>query len=348
MKQKIETLPKYSAILCSMVVLIHISIPHYFDYGGSDLEKACHFLLKEVVSRFTSIAVPSFFVLSAFLFYRNFSLGKLKEKLKSRFYTLVVPYLLWNTIGLLVEMIICVSPAQKLATYHSNPFSVVNILSGIFLHKYTILWFIFALVIYTYLCPIIYYVVRNKIIGLLALITSVCVLSYSGFDIKLPNGSYFETSSVCYYLAGAFLGCHYKDFYNKHYNKVAAIVSAICMGSIVFLEVRQLLPTQLGIGLLLLKSYLFGIIVSSISTSVKMRDWFGMTFFIYASQLTVSRFVTSISRLLVEKLLPSLPCKEILLYLVSFIVVMAICITIAKCMQRCLPKIYVILTGNRI
>lgn len=42
------------------------------------------------------IAVPGFFIVSAYLFYRNFSMDKLYNKWKSRLKTVAVPYLLWN------------------------------------------------------------------------------------------------------------------------------------------------------------------------------------------------------------------------------------------------------------
>ena len=42
------------------------------------------------------IAVPGFFLLSSYLFFRNFSREKLPGKWKSRFFSVVVPYVTWN------------------------------------------------------------------------------------------------------------------------------------------------------------------------------------------------------------------------------------------------------------
>lgn len=50
---------------------------------------------------FSECAVPIFFFLSAFLFYRTFDGSKEKyiSKMKRRFWSLVVPYIIFNTIG---------------------------------------------------------------------------------------------------------------------------------------------------------------------------------------------------------------------------------------------------------
>src|ERR671932_1197046 len=51
--------------------------------------------------------VHFFFILSGFLFFQNFnlSLNSYLEKLKSRFRTLLVPYLFWNLVVLAIAII---------------------------------------------------------------------------------------------------------------------------------------------------------------------------------------------------------------------------------------------------
>ena len=44
------------------------------------------------------IAVPGFFLLSSYLFFRNFSWGKLTGKWKSRIFSVLIPYVVWNII----------------------------------------------------------------------------------------------------------------------------------------------------------------------------------------------------------------------------------------------------------
>ena len=55
----------------------------------------------EVIAR---ISVPLFYIISGFLFFYGFNATqeKFKEKFKSRFWTLVVPYLFWNLLTLFI------------------------------------------------------------------------------------------------------------------------------------------------------------------------------------------------------------------------------------------------------
>ena len=49
-------------------------------------------------SQLAQIAVPGFFMISAYLFYRNFQLNSLFSKWRSRSRTILRPYLLWNSL----------------------------------------------------------------------------------------------------------------------------------------------------------------------------------------------------------------------------------------------------------
>ena len=44
------------------------------------------------------IAVPGFFLLSSYLFFRNFSWDKLTGKWKSRIFSVLIPYVVWNDV----------------------------------------------------------------------------------------------------------------------------------------------------------------------------------------------------------------------------------------------------------
>lgn len=58
-----------------------------------------------------SIAVPTFFFISGFLFFINiqdWSWNKYKKKLKNRIKTLLIPYLMWNLVPFLFSIILIV------------------------------------------------------------------------------------------------------------------------------------------------------------------------------------------------------------------------------------------------
>jgi len=57
---------------------------------------------------FSKIAIPAmswFFFISGYLFFRNFDMSKLIGKWKSRIFSLLIPYLIWNTLSVILQMI---------------------------------------------------------------------------------------------------------------------------------------------------------------------------------------------------------------------------------------------------
>ena len=91
--------------LAIMVIFIHMNpeVSNLFDadfslISGHGIYNVTGVLLSHVL---THIAVPTFYLISGFLFFINFqkwSWEGYKKKLSSRIKTLLVPYLLWNAI----------------------------------------------------------------------------------------------------------------------------------------------------------------------------------------------------------------------------------------------------------
>lgn len=345
---KIDVLPKYSYILCLLVVLLHVSIPRYFDYSGNALNDACHYFLTVVMPQVTDIAVPSFFVLSAFLFYRNFDLSKTKKKWKSRVKTLVVPYLIWNSIAVATEMLMMSIPTvAKMAAYQSNPFTASNIVAGILFSKFSLLWFILALIIYSFLCPLIFMLVRNRTMGILTIIAAICLYCFGYLNYGMPFHSYFEPQSICYYLTGAYIGCHYKVFFNKKVGRLQALLALVLLTLIICMECTTYIFAGVDVVVLMVKSLLFWYVFAGVSDKVKYKSWFTLTFIIYATQLTVNRVATSFLRLVTVRFLPDFITMELWLYIIAFIIIMSVCIIIGTLLRDKAPMTYGLLTGNR-
>jgi hypothetical protein len=85
-----------------LIVILHCRISEknincaQFDYYP--------YLLKWT-SVLTDVAVPTFFAMSAFLLFRNYSINKYWEKLKSRTKSLLVPYLTFSALFLIIAKI---------------------------------------------------------------------------------------------------------------------------------------------------------------------------------------------------------------------------------------------------
>lgn len=82
-----------SFILSIFVFFIHISSWAQYEQGNGLMtlinEKAAVFLRDS----FVRVAVPMFFILSGIAFFKNYDDSKYLSKMKSRVFTLVIPYL---------------------------------------------------------------------------------------------------------------------------------------------------------------------------------------------------------------------------------------------------------------
>ena len=92
-----------SFLLSILVFLIH----SHFGQNAADgsfisvaNQKVSYFFCDSI----TRFAVPMFFMLSGITFFKDYSNKKYFTKIKSRLFTLVIPYLLWNTIWMLWEI----------------------------------------------------------------------------------------------------------------------------------------------------------------------------------------------------------------------------------------------------
>lgn len=346
-QDKIDIVPKYSVLLCMMVVMIHNSIPAYFTYSSEGIAYYIHMFLVNFLPLLYACAVPSFFIISGFLFFRNYQKKDYSRKIKSRIHTLFIPYLLWNVFGLLTEMLTKIPFFASLATVNSNPFDLENIVMGIFFHKYTVLWFVFMIMLFAILAPIIFYIVRRKILfGFVFISLLAFVLVYDkGFCSFFGIG--LEYSSIIYYLIGSYLGIYHKDFFDYRINfNVYALMLFFVVTIILELGVKEY-EYYSRIYFILVKIILLYLIFTHFESEIKLRHWFGATFFIYAFHLPVMRFTTGMLRFLFDILNIDFALKELLLYVVSFVIVMIVCIKIASFLEIKTPRIYKLLTGNR-
>ena len=84
-----------------MIFLHHANLCDYYP------EKATPISIF-VMTLFSKLAIPAmswFFFISGYLFFRKFKPEKIMTKLKSRVRTIVVPYLIWNSFGVLLNII---------------------------------------------------------------------------------------------------------------------------------------------------------------------------------------------------------------------------------------------------
>lgn len=155
-----------------------------------------------------------FFALSAFLFYRSFAVSKLITKFKSRFRSLVIPYLIWNGISMVIFYFLA-----KLPFINTEPFSLTlpKIVDSLIFYRYNLVfWFVFNLILLTYLFPLMYPILKSKIAS--AVVFAVLLYVY-GWKFRVYG--HLELRALIFYFFSAFFAVQYEEAVVKN-NRVCA------------------------------------------------------------------------------------------------------------------------------
>lgn len=160
----------------------------------------------QVTNKMMEVIVPCFFFISGYLFYRTYTPKDYIRKLLTRIHSLLIPYLIWNTLFAFLWYVVIRCCPQ----YVSDRFpydSVWDVLLGIFSCQYTILWYVGVIFVYALLAPFVWQMVYHRItfLFLMPLLCVVCVVFRHPFCspiLWLPL-----------YSAGAYVGVHFKDFF---------------------------------------------------------------------------------------------------------------------------------------
>lgn len=209
-----------SFVLSLFVFYIHFQVFSVFRNVDGRLE----YVFDQLII-LTKVAVPLFFIISGVLFYRDYNLGLTFKKWKSRFFSLCIPYLVWNTVWLFLALLGHYTPLGMFLGGINASLSIKNVLKGIFLYGYfEPFWFMFQLIIMTAVCPVIYLLLRNKWIGF------GCICAFyiaSCFGMKLNALLFPDTNMVIFYLIGAWIGIHHFSCFTARRNKMYALIGIV-------------------------------------------------------------------------------------------------------------------------
>ena len=165
------------------------------------------YALIHAVVVFAQVGVPMFFFISAMLFYKSISaMSKIKDKLRNRIRSLVIPYILWNIIFVGIYWTMThISFIASMMNMPPVPSDFAGILLSIINSKYTVLWFVKDLIVFCLMSPVFYVMLKSKII----MVVSICGLVFLNMSYSMEYESIWHWLPV--YLLGAYIG------YNKLY-----------------------------------------------------------------------------------------------------------------------------------
>ena len=342
----------FFAILC--VVFQHaINFTGYIDPSSTYIgQMQANTIFQYVFGYgFARPAVALFFLLSGFLFFRNYSLGKTLTKFGSRFRTLFIPYILWNAIGILVVLL-----AQSVGEFSSL---YTGVLSGKSLMEYIQiiinhgvsfqLWFLWDLMLYTLLAPLFYIVLRYSNILFLIPLYILWIL-----QVPLPPVFAFAYRGGLFYLLGAYIA-----MYGVYIPKEK--VKPIARLSFIFWITMLVIKTSIAFGMIPSEWMKLSQIDNMAIVMGIATIWFGydkiasskivnvllaatpFTFFLYASHEPFLEIVKQAGVRITGRSDASL----LLLYGASIVLVSFVTMGCGMLVKRFVPKFYSLLTGGR-
>ena len=307
------------------------------------------------------VAVPMFYLYAGYLFFKGekFSYTNYCNKIKKRIFSLGVPYILWGTIAFIMA---CFTEKNLFYNLNSIQSVIISILWSypneafsqlqwigyeipIFTPINTPLWFIRDLLLLCLISPIIYLIIKRKVIGLWSLILLSLIFLFVNTE-QLPL---LGIDNLYFFMIGSYISYHKIHLFNIRIKTIIGILVVISsLSAYKFYNFENLSVISRHIYILV------GIIfLIQITNEIKLPIKIGqknisnlpvILFFIYCSHIIIIRFFVKITYRLCL-FLPE-PLK-IILYFISPLVVCIICFILFRIMDTYTPNFLRILTGNR-
>lgn len=327
------------------VVMVHLNTEQYFELQASEtsVNAVCEWIYRICLDG-GAISVSFFMICSAFLLYYNLSKENIREKIRRRFSSLSIPFIIWNGIG----MVFC-------AVYWWNTESFDIIFSYIpfqfVMSRYcAVMWFSEALLFFLLFAPAILWIMRKKIVGeLMVLGAFTCSYLNWAFLGKNILHQYIDfeiyrfLAYVPMYLLGAYLGVRFsKGIISEKYNHWAIKMAAAFLWFLSY----ALSGGFLAYCLTMLRPLYIWVIIDKNRLTFRLKWWMENNFFIYATHY-----------FLILAIIPLL-CKvyayaEVTNVFVTgwrfacFFIITLLCEIMGWLLMKIAPKVYGLCTGGR-
>ncbi|MBQ7203723.1 MAG: acyltransferase [Eubacterium sp.] len=355
-------------LLCVLIVFIHSGCLFMNIPGNTEMQTVfgvnySSYIQLFIIEGICRIAVPLFMMISGYLFYLSFD-GSWKSygnKLKRRFFSLVIPYLFWSSLTFLAFFF-----AQKFlgmgeffTTRNNDSINVLFLLKNIVLDSYdSPLWFCRYLIVFAILSIVLYWPLKKCPIIVFVLLLYLWLFNGKFFSF-IPPGLRFD--SIFFYFFGAIIALH-KDYYKRveeKINKPTIIVAGVIY--FLLLSIRTLFfcyqdPNYLLIGdeniildistkiLIPLGMFAFWYSYDYIfKNKNELLKLSGYSFLIFAAHHPIVNVIKKVAFRFIDYNYLS----SILVYLLSAIITIIIIILVGVIIKRFVPILWKISTGNR-
>lgn len=363
--------------LAIVVVLIHVFSVGPIMYGvpnGAELSLFNGFSI--FISAFLKgISVPIYFFISGYVFFREkvFSYDLYKHKIKNRLKTLLIPYIVWNSVAIILIALKSLPIFSSFLSYEGTTcdFSIENIVSCFWkyngklspppqtVNQYeifvqttsypinTALWFLRDLMIVVIFTPLIYALIKKikgVFVGLLAIIYIIL--------------NFVQINYHCLQLSIAFFFFTFGAYCNLERINILNIANLIrrpvyllfIINSMTFLCFHNRFPCFSEI-CKLVNTFLAPIVALNIALvfiikkKIKSNKFLSSSgFFIYITHCLITARLTKVLFMLFDE---KSDINILIIYLLAFILTICILLTAFYTFKRYTPKLLTIVTGRR-
>lgn len=198
-------------IMTAIIVIYHSSFsPELIDVT----QNKYNIYLNNAIGNLALLAMSCFFAMSAFLLFRNLTFENYVEKIKKRFFSLFVPYLIWQIGEAILKSVVIGKRAKPIETF-----------SKIFLlYKWPPngpLWYLYAIFLLAILSPLLLTMFKNKRFSSIMLIL-LSILAYYSLSIDIIKTGALDKTLIPNLLdciSAYLLGAYYGHFCSKKHKK---------------------------------------------------------------------------------------------------------------------------------
>lgn len=286
------------------------------------------------------IAVPGFFMLSAYLFYRNFTWKKLLEKWDSRIHSLLVPFILWNALYYLGYVIASRIPfVTGVVGKGLIPFDLMTAADALLHYTYNyVFWYLYQLILLVLLAPVIYGALRNRYLGA-AVILGIGVALWRGGSLPPLN-----LDALFYYAVAAYAAIHGRskiETWSREAGFLGLFLVAIAV-VMRYLLMKNGMAVMAAVAFRLLVPAALWLMVDE-KKLPEAKTWMKHNFFLYAIHFAVVRLINKTAAVFFSGIL----LLPLAIYILMPVIVTALSYFAGRLFRKRAPVLWRVFNGNR-
>lgn len=328
-KQSISNKIKIASFICTLMVVFRHSLNHiaFWNEWRGDLFAG---FVEGGISILTQIAVPYFFLVSGFFFfkYSYYNSTEYLVMVRKKWNTLILPYLIWSTIGLIEQM-----AAREYAIDSLN-----KLLFDLLLSEWNgPLWYVRTLIIFMFVYPLYGWIFKINNLILYSIVIIILLYLWNPVDCGI-----FSSEGILFFFLGGVLHSYpfiLEKKINKYFLLILSIVWIVfCFYQPLWSKVMSNITTIGGI-------IIFWNLIDYISTKYSniLLNLSVFSFFIYANHIYPLKAI----KITFARLYPENETVALLTYFIAPCIIVLLFTYIGKFLKKKYPRIMFFLTGGR-